>query len=144
MSGSVSNGIFGLTVLDGENPRVYTFKIKAWVLGGLFTSSTREPNEGLSTFVSPWMNLEVKCPIFTGNLDELETVSLSNHLTWIGAPSLQSTYTMNGPFTPKLPKCHSIISYEAVEESLGGILSYPASSCITSPCLSWDIDSSVA
>tara|TARA_B110000285_G_C14952148_1_gene527344 strand:+ start:189 stop:296 length:108 start_codon:yes stop_codon:yes gene_type:complete len=35
MSGTVSNGIFGLTVLDGENPRVYSFKIKAWVLGGL-------------------------------------------------------------------------------------------------------------
>ena len=71
MSGTVSNGIYGLTVLDGENPRVYSFKIKAWVLGGLFVGSTRTPNEGFSTFVTPLMTMEVKCPIFTGNMDEL-------------------------------------------------------------------------
>ena len=45
---------------------------------------------------------------------------------------------MNSPFMPKLPKCHSILSYEAVEEIPIGILSYPGSG------LSWDIDSSVA
>ena len=85
MSGTVSNGIYGLTVLDGENPRLYSFKIKAWVLGGFFNGTTCAPNEGLSTFVSPLMTLKVKCPIFTGNLDELETISLFDHLTWVGA-----------------------------------------------------------
>ena len=89
--------------------------------------------------MSQLFTLIVKCPIFTGNLDELDTISLSyGHLTWIGAPLSQSTYTMRSPFTPKLPKCHSILSYEAVEESPSGILTYPGSG------LSWDIDSSVA
>ena len=144
MSGIVSNGLYGITVADGENPRLYSFKIKAWALGGRFVDSTWTPNEGLSSFVSPFLTLEAKCPTFLGNMDELETISLINHMTWIGAPSLQSIYTMNSAFMAKLPKCLSIISYEAVEESPSGILSYPASSCMTSPCLSWDIDSSVA
>jgi hypothetical protein len=102
VSGTVSNGLYSITVADGENSATYSFKIKAWVLGGL------------STYVSPVLTLVAKCPTFTGNLDELDTISLSNHLTWIGAPSLQSTYTMNSAFMPRLPKCLSIMSYEAV------------------------------
>ena len=51
---------------------------------------------------------------------------------------------MNSPFATKLPKCHSIDTYEAIDMSHTGILTYPASSCLTNPCMSWDIDSSVA
>ena len=71
MSGIVSNGLYSLTVLDGEIPMLYSFKIKAWVLGGFFVGSTRTPNEGFSTFVTPLMTMKVKCPIFTGSMNEL-------------------------------------------------------------------------
>ena len=128
----MSNGLYGITVLDGESPATYSFYIKAWALGGL------------SSVFSPILYIIAKCPIYLANMDELETINLSNHITWIGAPATQSTYTMNSPYIPNLPKCLSITSYEAVDESISGILSYPAGSCMTNPCLSWDINSLVA
>jgi hypothetical protein len=51
---------------------------------------------------------------------------------------------MVNPFVPLLPNCVTIISYEALDEVPNGILTYPASSCTTNPCISWDIDTSVA
>lgn len=65
---------------------IYSFKIKAWALGGLFTTLQRIPNSGLSSFVTPTMTLEAYCPTFLGNMDELVSNTLSNHITWIGAP----------------------------------------------------------
>ena len=51
---------------------------------------------------------------------------------------------MINPFVPLLPNCITIIRYEALNEVPSGILTYPASSCITNPCISWDINTSVA
>ena len=69
----------------------YYFKIKAWALGGLFTTSPyisyRIENTGLSTFVTPTLTLEAYCPTFLGNMDELVTNTLGNYMTWIGAPA---------------------------------------------------------
>ena len=55
-SGIVSSKSFQIEVLDGEKPfPSYSFKIKVWVLGGF------------STYVSPILSLQAKCPIFLGN-----------------------------------------------------------------------------
>ena len=37
MSGTVSSNSFFIEVLDGKVPFTYTFRIKAWVLGGYFS-----------------------------------------------------------------------------------------------------------
>ena len=79
-----------------------------------------------------------------GNFDELVPITLSDKITWVGAPEISSVYTMVNPFVPLLPNCVTIISYEAINEVPSGILTYPASSCMTNPCPSWDIDTSVA
>ena len=82
-----------------------------------------------------------------GNPDELVAQTYtSTKITWVGAPEsdASSIYTMDNPFVCLLPNCLTFISYEAINEVPTGILSYPASSCITNPCISWDIDTSVA
>lgn len=118
--------------MDGKVPFTYTFKIKAWVLGGY------------QSFVTPFLTLRAICPIFSGDMDELEPLlSLPDHTTWVGAPISQSTYTLGQPFRPKLPKCMDIIEYIAVDESAAGVLSYPSSSCMTIPCMSWGISTSI-
>ena len=118
--------------MDGVRPAYYSFKIKVWVKGGL------------STFISPNLSLTTDCPVFLGNADELVANTLSNKLTWLNAPVSESIYSMANPYVTLLSLCHTIISYEAINEVPSGVLSYPASSCITNPCTSWDIDTSVS
>ena len=49
-TGTINDNSFAINVYNGEQPFVYTFKIKAWVL------------QGKSTFTSNFLTLTASCP----------------------------------------------------------------------------------
>jgi hypothetical protein len=93
---------------------------------------------GGNTFSSQQLTLTTACPssiVFT-YVDAFQYLMESYN----GAVGSNTTYTFPASVSA-LPNCSDILSYEIVDVSPAGTITYPSASfCTTNPCLSLDFD----